>query len=138
MITPVWGSTNTNNYDYSIIPGSLTIDKSDLVINLNLGEKVYQKWVTPYASATCNGSSVSSSDMNKFSLSWGDSFKVNVSGVPDPETATPGTYDNIEYSCTFTSGDPSNYNISFTNTTLTVIPDPESSDAPPTGYNPDT
>ena len=138
MITPVWGSTNPNNYDYSIIPGSLTIDKADLVINLNLGEVTYQKWVTPYASATCNGSGVTSPDMNRFTLPWGDTFKVTVSGVPNPETATPGTYNDITYSYTFTSGDPSNYNISVINTTLTVIADPETSDAPPTGYNPDT
>ena len=102
--------------------GSLTVKPCPLVFDLNYATVTYKHWINPFPAATCNGTAVSSggSADNTFTLPTGDVVNLVVSGIPSTDAA-PGTY-TITPSCSFSSGNASNYTISYNNTTLTIQP----------------
>ena len=120
-----WDSAKISNYQITqTVLGTLTVNPATLVIDCNYGGDVTEgEWTDRYPFATCNGRSAASSeeDPYTFSLSTGDTIRVTLTNVPDPD-AGQGEY-TIGHSVEFLSGDAGNYTISYINYVFNIHPD---------------
>ena len=126
-----WGSTDPDNYNLQEEIGTLTIEPLQLNVSLGGGTFVYDGNARlPYITLTyLNGSHAGETidvgqNWNKeenlvssFSLFTGDTLSVQAGGYIWEAGTTA-----FEYAASFTSGNSSNYSISYSDTSVTITP----------------